>query len=237
MGHLAPKGSRQNHRFNYIEIKGYHYCKSHDFVFNPDEENKKLHQGQPCFYTDSRYEEGALNYYKVCRLYSKKSSSLKSFMRRISKCKNIPVGTSIMFDTGWYYAYKNVDTRYEYKVRKENTFDPNYKISHLSFYNNFQSCEYSKNLVDVLRDNGFLVQVWNTNPHRIYGEEEGEFAIAYGHDKRVGFSSHKNSFRGYQNGCNNILWEYCDHFDKWSRCGQIPKGTPTKEILKVLIGG
>jgi len=59
MGHLAPKGSRQNHRFNYIEIKGYHYCKSHDFVFNPDEENKKLHQGQPCFYTDSRYEEGA----------------------------------------------------------------------------------------------------------------------------------------------------------------------------------
>jgi hypothetical protein len=42
LGHLAPKGYRYN-SFNYIVIDGsLKYCDSHNFVYNVNEEKKKI---------------------------------------------------------------------------------------------------------------------------------------------------------------------------------------------------
>lgn len=234
MGYLAPKGSRQKW-FSSVKVEGLHYCKSHNFFFDPKVEEEKLHNGQPCFYTDSRYTEG-LNYYKECYLLISGiyEFSLKSLRRKVRKARNIPVGSTVKFCTSWYYP----NNTFLYKIRIENKFEPNYQVSRLSFHNNFLNCNRSKELVDILRDVGFLVEVWNTNPGFLIGGEEegGEFAIAYGHGKKVGFSSHNNSFRGYQNGCENILWDKYGDFDKWSRCNEISKESSFEEILEILKG-
>jgi len=90
------------------------------------------------------------------------------------------------------------------------------------------------NLVDALRENGFLVSVYNSNPGFLIGEEEGEIAIAYGHNKKIGFSSHNNSFRGYSNGDDNILFDYFGEFNKWSQCLEIEKKNKIDKIVKLL---
>jgi hypothetical protein len=66
-------------------------------------------------------------------------------------------------------------------------------------------------------------------------EIEGDVAIAYGHNKIIGFSSFKNDLYGYSNGCDNILWDVYGEFDKWSRCNEISKNTSIEEIVEILI--
>lgn len=236
LGHQAPINWRVN-KFNSIEIEGdLAYCKSHNFVYNTEDEKEKLYYAKPCFYTDNRYEESVFNFYKNTKIRwnRKKEFSLKTCIRTALKIKNVPKGTIIEFKKSWYYRNKNIDNSFNFKVKKENSFDPNYQINLPEYSNNFKDCEFSKILTDLLRSNGFIVKVYNSNPHTLIGEEEGEIAIAHGYGKQIGYSSKNNTFRGYSNGIDNILYDRLGEFDKWSRCNEILKTTDIQEILNIL---
>lgn len=250
-GHLAPKGWRNN-RFNSINIKGdFAYCPSHNFVYDPREEERKLYNAEPCFYTDIRYSESFNNFYKSTYLYKRyEDISLKSCIRRTLKCHNIPVGTIVYFGKSWYYDGKKIDNGFNFKIKKENKLDIKYEINDPGFFKQFSDREFSQKLTDELRKNGFIVKVYSNNTNFISGlissaalytgnyvqpdVEEGEYAVAYGHGKMIGFSSKNNTFRGYSSGCDDILWYNFDEFDKWSRCNCIDKNTEIKDIIEIL---
>jgi len=255
LGYQAPKGYRINRGFMTIGIKDMHYCYSHDFWFDKEEQSRLLHFGQPCFYTDG-YVEGRHNYYgEGSMLWARrKGFTLKKALRLIKKTKNIPVGTIVNIEHNQYATSKKgktVSLGYKYRVRKENTFDPKYEVSRPSYFKNFNTDQKAKELTDLLRANGFLVSVSNKNPNFISSlistaasykgshidvqEEEGETAVAYGHGLRVGYSSNKDSYYGYSNGCELVLYDKWDEFDKWSRCNGIKKDVPNEEIVRLLI--
>jgi len=256
LGHQAPKGYRIN-RFNSIEIEGdLHYCYSHNFVYNCEEEERKLYDGEPCRYTDGRFSDTPHNYFHNTYLHWThwKDISLKACIRKTLQCKNIPVGTIISFRKSWYYNGKKIDNSYLFKIRKENSFSKKdsfeYEINLPKYARNFDNCEFSQKLTEALRANGFIVEVSAGNPNFLssmlntagayIGEsidiqnEEGQIAVAYGHGRKIGFSNGENSFRGYPNGCENILYDFYGEFDKWSRCIEIHKSTPIDEIIKIL---
>lgn len=252
LGHQAPCGSRQT-RFSSIEISGdLHYCASHDFVYDNEEESRKLHDGLPCYYTDDRFYDGPHNYYKNAHLFWQRFHpiSLKACIRRTMKCRGIPAGTIVNFNTSWHYTDKKVDTSYHFKARKDNPFDVKYEVTAQEFSTNFNTCEFSEKLTDALRDYGFLVSVRN-NSNFIMGmvktaaahngrssdlddAEPGEIAVAYGYGKKIGFSSRDNDFMGYIDGRDNILYDFFGHFDKWSRCCQIKKTATVEAIVERL---
>jgi len=237
-----------------VELKGdFAYCKSHDFIFNPEAESEKMYNAKPCFFTDSRYVEGRHNYYMNTHLHWLRFTdiSLKSCIRKVLKCRNIPVGTVVKFAKSWYYPKKKIDNSFLFKVRKENKFDPKYEINVPQFFANFSDCEFSKQLTDELRKNGFIVRVdanhnhlmgmistaaqYTTGKSDIDTSEKGETAVAYGHGMIVGFSSGIDSFRGYSNGCDNVLWDKFGEFNKWSRCYEIPKSDGVQTIIDKIL--
>ena len=256
LGHQAPKRYRYNRYFNYIVIRGdLHYCQSHDFVYNCVEEERKLYNAQPCRYTDYRYADTQHNYYKDCYLYWTRSRwnrdiSLKSCIRRTLSCRNIPVGTIVDFTHDWYFAGKKIDLSYKFKIRKENQFDPKYEINAPRYFRNFDD-KWAQELTEELRANGFIVGVSQSNTNFISNmistaaaysgeyietsEELGQTAMAYGHGMMIGFSTARNNFMGYSNGCDNVLFDYFQEFDKWSRCLEISKDLCPKEIVKELL--
>jgi len=257
LGHQAPKGWRYNNHFNHILIRGdLHYCNNYNFVYDCVEEERKLYNAEPCYYTDGRYVDTQHNYYKDCYLYWSRNFwnediSLKSCIRRTLKCRNIPVGTIVKFTRDWYYPKNKVDLSYHFKIRKENRFDPQYEINLATYERNFDNCEFSQKLTDALRANGFIVGVSKGNPDFISGmistaaafasgkpteisDDGGQIAVAYGHGRMIGFSSGENSFRGYGNGCENILYDFFQEFNKWSQAIEIHKTTPIDDIIKEL---
>lgn len=252
LGHQAPKGYRVN-SFNSIEISGdLHYCYSHDFVYNKEDEERKLYNAEPCRYTDGRFADGRHNYYKNAILYWTrwKNISLKACIRRTLQTKNIPVGTIVSFNKSWFYPKKNVSLNYLFKIRKYNPLDIKFEINLAKYKRNFNNCKFSQSLTDNLRKNGFIVGVNKGNPNFISGmistaaaykgkqldviDDGGQTAIAYGHGRIIGFSSGENDFQGYSNGCENILYDFYGEFNKWSQCIDIHKSTPIKNIIKEL---
>jgi len=253
LGHQAPKGSRVN-TFNSVEIDGdFAYCISHNFVYQPDVEKEKLYNALPCYYTDNRFVDTFHNFYKNTYIHwtRHKDISLKSCIRKTLNCRNIPVGTIVKFGKSWYYPKKRkVDVSYKFKIRKENKLDLNFEINDPLYFENFTTCEFSQNLTNALRENGFIVKILKENTNRIssmiqtaaaytgkYVEtepEQGEAAIAFGKGKKIGFSSYNDTLFGYGNGMNNILWDKFGEFDKWSRCNEIPKTTSINEIMDIL---
>ena len=264
LGHQAPKGYVFNRYFHRIEIEGdLHYCASHDFVYDSVEEDRKLHNGEACYHTDARYWDGKHNYYKNCALYwvrsfwgKKYELSLKACMRFVEQCRNIPVGTIVRFEHDWYYTSKKskkpIRSDYYYKVRKENRFDPQYEINGKSWSRDFHSDEWAQELTAELRANGFLVSVSKGNPDFIFGmlntaskyaggkvienrDDGGQIATAYGHGMRIGFSTGKDTYRGYGDGVDNVLFDYFQEFNKWSQCYHISKSLSPKEIVEELL--
>lgn len=252
LGHQAPKGYKVN-RFNSIEIKGdLHYCYSHDFIYNKEEEERKLYNAEPCRYTDGRFSDTPHNYFKNTMLYWTRwrDISLKACIRRTLQTKNIPVGTIVSFNKSWYNHGKNIDNSYRFKIRKYNPLDVKFEINLLKYNRNFDNCEFSQKLTLALRANGFIVGVSKGNPNFLSSmistaaaytgknietsEDEGQIAVAYGHGRIIGFSSGENSFRGYSNGCENILYDFYGEFNKWSQCIEIYKSTPIDKIIKEL---
>lgn len=253
LGHEAPKNYRSND-FNSIQIQGdLSYCISHNFVYNKEEEKKKLYNGEACYFTDIRFIDSNHNYYGECFLHWTrwKDISLKACIRKVLKCRNIPVGTIVDFKSSFYYPNKKFNPSFKFKVRKENKLDLKFEINNPLYSNQFTNCEFSKKLTEALRKNGFIVRVEknesflsnmiNTSiAHTgktdfIDSEIEGDIAIAYGHGKKIGFSSFDNDFMGYSNGCKNILWDRFDEFNKWSRCNEIDKSTPIEDIVAELM--
>ncbi len=252
IGHQAPKGIRINN-FNSIEIKGdLAYCESHNFVYNSEEEKDKLYDGLPCYYTDIRFKDGRNNFYKNCYIHWTRwqNVSLKKCIRKITKCKNIPLGTIVSLNKSWYYPNSKINNSYKFKVKNENKLDIKYEINNPKYTSNFTNCEFSQNLTNTLRENGFIVIVERNESFlgNMFNsaiaftgqgdlkdtEIEGDIAIAYGHGKKIGFSSFKNDFQGYSNGCENILWDIRGEFDKWSRCREISKDASIDEIVEIL---
>jgi len=262
LGYQAPKGWGTKF-FNNINIDGdLHYCDSHNFVYNKEHEEELLYNGKPNFYTDNRFDDSTMNFYGECYLFNgrykqlrdrklkpfkvlfkakKKSErrkfhklSLKACIRRVKKTKGIPVGTIVDFGTSWYYSRKKINTSYIYKVTKSNPISIDYGVTVKAYENNFNTCEFSNTLTNRLRESGFLVKVYNSNPDRLIGEHEGEIAIVHGFGKQIGYSSKNHPFRGYSDGCENILFDYFNEFDKWSRCINIPKTTSIDEIIEIL---
>jgi len=144
-----------------------------------------------------------------------------------------------------------INLRYYYKITREKPLDIQYEISKDAYKQNFTNCERSINLVNKLRENGFLVAVYpNTNflmsmmknacdktgldSSTVNTKEDGEIAIAYGHGKKIGFSSFNNTLKGYFNGCDNILWDCFGNFDKWSNSNEISKECSFEEIIEEL---
>jgi hypothetical protein len=111
--------------------------------------------------------------------------------------------------------------------------------------------QWAQELTEELRANGFLVGVSQGNTNFLSNmistaaaytgksiepsEEEGQTAIAYGHGMKIGFSTGRNNFMGYSNGCDNVLYDYFQEFDKWSRCLEISKDLSPKEIVLELL--
>ena len=256
LGYQAPRGLRVNSNFMCIEVRDMHYCWSHDFWFNKEEQDRLLHEGKPCFYTDG-YIAGSHNSYgQGCMLWNRRGGfTLKKAIRLIKKTRNLPVGTIVDIGHNCYGTFKKskkaYSLGYKFKVKKENKFDPEYEVRRPSFFANFNTDQKAKELTDLLRANGFLVSVINTNPDFISGmistaaaamgksvdvrDEEGEIATAYGHGLRIGYSSNDSTYRGYSYGVKSILFDKWDEFDKWSRCREIPKETPNEEILNILL--
>ena len=248
-GFQAPKEYRP-YEFHHIHIDGdLHYCASHHFVYNEVDEEKKLYNAQPCYYTDNRYVDGSCNYFKDCEIFFSRghqpkrhknkwgsvnrnptqrwmSISLKSCIRKMRKLKGLPKGTIVEFYPDWYYPGVSIDTSYIWVESRENIFKPEYEVNAPSYSKNFIKDDHSAELVNLLRKEGFLVSVFN--------KEDGEMAIAYGYDKKIGFSSHENAFLGYSAGKDCILFDYYNEFDKWSRCRGINKTRSFEEIIKKL---
>jgi len=254
LGHLAPKGYRTN-KCNSIFIDGdLHYCWSHDFVYNVEVEEEKLYNGEACYYTDDRfYTPFGYNFYKDTYLYNGRFMpiSIKAAIRRTLQCKGIPVGTIVRFDKSYYHPGKKFSNSFIFKVKKENPLDIKFEISKPSYSANFSTCERSQKLVDALRANGFIVSVRKDNDNMLSSmistaaavngkslevtKEDGEVAIAFGHGKKIGFSSYDNNLFGYTYGVESILWDQYGYFDKWSRCNEILKTTPVDEVVKILM--
>ena len=256
LGYEAPKGLRVNSNFMYIEVKDMHYCYSHDFWFNKEEQDRLLHTGKPCFYTDGYVEGNHNSYGEGCMIWNRRGGfTLKKAFRLLKRTRNLPVGTIVEIGHNCVGKHKKSKKAYglgyKFKVKKENKFDPQYEVMRPSFFENFNTDQKSKDLTNLLRANGFLVSVNNKNPNFISGmiatasaaigksadvsDEGGEIAVAYGHGLRVGFSSNKSSYRGYSNGCENVLFDKWDEFNKWSQCYQISKEKTNEEILEILL--
>lgn len=233
----CPQGFKRSFDFSGIEIKGnFAYCRSHNFIFDPEIEKQKLCNGQACIYTDARYDSDYYgNSYKHAFIHwgrHERKLSLKACLRRTLKCRNIPVGTVVNFTKNYYFEGKDFDGGFNFKVKKQNWFDPKYEINLPEYKAVFNDAP--NELVERLRSEGFLVQVFNRNVGWLIGNFDGEIAFAYGHGKKIGFSTGNNSFRGYYEGIENILWDRYDEFDKWSRCQTIPKEKQIDEIIQIL---
>ena len=256
LGFQEPKG-RRNKYFNEIQINWHqfekdfmededynnlyepHYSKKGNFIYDSKLQNKLLHLGIPCHYTDNRYSQD--DFYGEAKIFWQRRNpiTLKACIRKINKVRNIPTGTIVNFNSGFYYPkkYMNVSSDFKFKVKKTSVFDPEYQINKPEYKAEILSCERTKLLVEKLRFHGFIVAVY---PERWckYGERmDPEYVIAYGHGKRVGISVGNEAYMGYGLGCDNILWDYWDEFNKWSQCNEIPKTTDIKEIINILKAG
>lgn len=229
----------------YMNLREYCYCNSHHFVFNEHDEERKLYDAKPCVYTDIRFKYNS----NSSRLYlynSKKPISIRNAFRLIRKCKGLPIDNIELHNWNTKYYYR-------YKVKKVKPLDVVYEINNPLYEKHFTNCDFSNKLTKALRDNGFIVEVYENSSflldlvnyativtggnNTIDSRIEGECAIAYGYGKKIGFSSFNDKLFGYSNGMDNILYDIFGSFDKWSRCEEIPKTTSIEEIVKILKEG
>lgn len=236
------------------------YCESHNFVYDFNTENYNLQNGLPCIFTDSRYKESVRGncilderraFPKHLNIKDNKPLSLKACIRKTLKCRNIPVGYIVTFQNA-YHSKKKTNFDYYFKIRKENNFNPNYQINKPEYFDNFTDCEFSIKLVNELRANGFIVGVHKESSfvideitkekihvskvENIKSKIKNEYALAYGHNKAIAFSTHDdNLFDWYSNGRKNILWSFYGCHNKWSDANEFPKKEGIEAIINELV--
>ncbi len=233
---------KYNYGFSYVTIDeennlntSFDYCYSHKFVFDSQEEKRKLYNGEACFYTDKRYKRAGAFHNVTITPFLERYLSLKACIRRTNKVRNIPVNTIVSFRTDWYCEPLAHGT-YCYRIKTENKFDPNYEISKPEYFVQPNADEWFNKIVNTLRVNGFLVGIQNNTGFLAGGVFPGQVVVAYGHNKIIGISSNNETFRGYSDGVDNILYAKFDEFDKWSRCDRISKTENIVTILNILKG-
>lgn len=230
MPHLAPKRYRWN-TFAHIKIEDKHYCPNLNLVYDIEEQDILLHDGKPCVYTDNRHDDKySGNFYSKCRIGKLRDrKSLKALIRKANSLKGLKGDELIRFESLMYIPGKNVDLAYRYRPKNTET-DIVFKVDAPTLSNNFDT-PLEASLVTQLREVGFLIFVYDTHPDFIYGKHDGMCCVGYGHGRRIGFSN-TDTFRGYKSGDGNILWEYREDFNKWSRCNILPK--TSKKLIETL---
>lgn len=84
-------------------------------------------------------------------------------------------------------------------------------------------CKENDLVGGILRKNGFTMNIWQIKDESWWTLRLA-IAFAVGCGLRIGFSSGNESFiLGYSDGVKEILFDYYDEFDKWSRCMGISK--------------
>lgn len=233
-GHCSPKGYRTNKSFESVTIisTDLRYNVTNNLVYNQKEQEKLLSEGKPCIFTDVKFpNEHNYNLYNELRLRWRpieKDITLKSAIRVINKIKGIPKGTVIEFDTGMYIKNKKFSLSYLYKTKKNTSSDVTFEVTKPKYTKQFDTCKYSQELTNLLRENGFLVAVYENN-------EDGQIATAHGKGLVVGISSERNTFNDYTNAVDNILFDLDVNFNKWSQCQEISKDLLPKEVVELLI--
>ena len=208
------------------------FCKSHSFIFSEEDEKRKLSNAEPCFYTDDKYsgESSRIGIGKR----NKKTKSLKTAIRHCNKYKEyLPKGVIFNILNKNYLIKKSGKTQslhVEYKPKSDSKVFNDYEITQTTeLINNFNNDEKLNELVTVMRNLGFLVYV-SENTY-----EGNTQALAYGHNKMIGFSELNTRYNDYYNGKDYILWDNFDEFNKWSTAEEISKDLSINEIIELLI--
>jgi hypothetical protein len=251
MGYQAPKGHRVDYGFAGVEVEGdWNYCKSHNLWYNNKEQKKLLHYGKPCISTDASFRDGDNHYHtgvlsigRPTRGKYGKTLSLKAAIRRFNKTYNLPKGMVVDVNHNCYLpkqhkGQKSHSMGYKFVNKNFKVKDVSFEVTKRSFSNNFTFDDKAKELVNLLRENGFLVSVTHSDTYKCeytdYVEPEHEVAIAYGHGIRVGFTSNdSDGLTTY--GISDVLFDRWNWFNKWQQCEGIPKTTPNQEIVNRLI--
>lgn len=228
-GHLAPKGLREKKYFNKIVLphdSELCYSRNTNSVYNIDVETEKLYTGSACAHTDKRFYT---NSYSTERIKQSNSClSLKSCIRTINRIKNIPIGTKVHISSDFVFEdYPKVIIGYDYVRAKNNNIDIKYNVDKEEFTRVFTKKHFSYAFCKLLRECGFLVKINTTS------NTNQEYAIAYGHNKRVMFAEFDVPTFSHRGG-EFILWNKIDCFNKYADCNVIPKNTPFYLILDLL---
>lgn len=221
--------------FNEIRLpRKYRFLKEYNLVIDTILEEQKLYNAQACVYTDKRFEE-SLNKGYVSNFYWSRYTyyHLDSCIRKVNRAYGIPKGTIVEFLNDWFW--KNADdTSFKLKVKNYKPNPYTYNIDIDEYSKLFTDDHKSNELIVRLRQEGFIVRVypkWVSMDLKYVYEE---YAVAYGYNKKIGFSCFNNSLNGYSDSHDNILFDEFGYFDKWSRCIEIPKRTPLEEIIQIL---
>ena len=248
-GHMCVKQHAPK-KYAIIHIDGdFAFIPEHNFVYDVSKEEDKLYMALPCVFTDKRfYSEDLFHNSSTTDLYyssddkpkhyknawckinrkpkkkGKKLRSLESCIRLVQKIKGMPKGLEVLFENHWNYKHRRSIPSYMYVHNGNNSnYTPDYKIDNECYFDNFKTDIWAKELVEKLRNNGFIVDY----------NEEYQFAKAYGFDKMIGISSEINPIYYFKS--NVILYDYRNCFDKWSKCLEISKSTPIDEIVNKLV--
>lgn len=216
----------------------------------------RLYQGLACLKTDSNFTENFYNinnYYKNTMILVtrrlKGYGTLGKCLKKINKIEHLfPEGTELSIINRYYGTYineKNEERHYHLRLkyltkRKFQGFETDFKIDKPELFDNFDQDPLMAKFVIFLRDNGFLVFIYENTDYD-YTQSEmgkqiiiGKLAIAYGKDFKVGFTEFNQKLWGYSDACENILFDKKDYFDKWSRSEQFKKPTSEKDFPEFL---
>lgn len=197
------------------------------YIYNRHEQEKLLHYGKPCIYTDSRFNIDSFGI-----IHAK---TLKAAIRKCRKLVNLTDKPVEFYLLNKYGPARRNGTSFDVTLKSK----PSKKV--IEFINDDKAPDLSlltdtkvKEITQALLDNGFFVNIYKNTCFLVGTEIGGCQITAYGHGRRVGISEFDNTFRGYGNGKSEILWDYYDQFDKWSRCNEISKNTDIKDIINEL---
>lgn len=230
--HTQPRGTRQNYGWRHVFIEGdspIGYCESFNAIFNHSDQTKLLYQGKPSIYTDNRFW-GFSQWINL-------GKTTKAVIRNAGKLVNISNEEVTLI----------VNNRFRWENRLGKFQSPELKVTvpvthelplFEKHYGNLDFLTDPKiiELTHALKENGFFFRIYKNTGFLAGGDMGGYSVFVYGENKRIGLSEFNHTFLGYDYGCDNILWDYYDEFDKWSRCYEIPKTNSVSEIIKELKG-
>jgi hypothetical protein len=232
-------------------------------LIDDEDENRKLHYGEPCSYLDSRiYQDDFVSSSYFTR-YRKKKYSKKQILNILDGIYNVDKGAYMVISSNQQLVRKSTNEKKRFKLYHK----PSYKrfrfrndlIQSPAFTSNFKNDEKANELITKLRAIGFVCKIQfekeyiydleqgqteyngrsitseNINENLTLNSIEVECAVCYGMGIRIGISENKFSLFGYSNGCDNILFDKYDYFNKWSQCEEISKDNTIDEIITKLI--